>query len=305
MFLAMPDSNTSDLVTVIAAGVSNYLHLATLPGPQHDIARLHSLFTEMSTTGIIPESRFHALYNCDSSTLRAGLSEYVLSRTAAHDVCVFYFSGHAIPISSTDLGLCTIDTAAHPVYTAPIPTNLVRFRDVVESLAVACIDPIVIIDACFSGAAGVTFQQVSAELQRIMQAEAGSSYALLCSSSRTRPTIDSFDGGSISSALTAVAARGLGGRDHRRKPNLSLRDIFDALRLEVERTFDSTPQLHLGPSLRDVAIIKNTLFEPGRNHSLIVIGQLCSHSGETTNPTTLRPISSRNWDRPFILLTRS
>ena len=128
MFLAMPDSNTSDLVTVIAAGVRNYLQLGgRLPGPQHDIARLHSLFTEMSTTG-----KYRKVASTHYTTAirrhlgRVFLSMFFPGRPPTTSVCSI-FQAMPFPSHQQFSGLCTIDTAAHPVYTAPIPTNLGSF----------------------------------------------------------------------------------------------------------------------------------------------------------------------------------
>jgi uncharacterized caspase-like protein len=168
----------TDRVTVIAIGVNKYEHLPRLKGPEKDVVSLRELLVKQTDTAVIPENRFRAMTNDNSAAVRAALTDYAIGRSAPHDILVFYFSGHATPIDQNDLALCTIDTQIHPAFDVPIPTNLVRFRDVVETLASVKVDPMIVIDACFSGRAIEGIQQVYESLKKSVQSERGSTHAL-------------------------------------------------------------------------------------------------------------------------------
>jgi hypothetical protein len=164
------------------------------------------------------------------------------------------------------MGLCTIDTQIHPTFEIPIPLNLIRFRDIVESLAAVHVDPVIIIDACFSAQAGQMIQIVYSELKRIIQADTGSTYALLCSSAKNEGTPDQPSGGPFSEILINVTRKGLGD-NHKRKAELSLNDIFPSLKKEVERSIDTGVELFIGETLPNFGFVRNGLFKP-RTESL-------------------------------------
>jgi hypothetical protein len=164
------------------------------------------------------------------------------------------------------MGLCTIDTQIHPTFEIPIPLNLIRFRDIVESLAAVHVDPVIIIDACFSAQAGRMIQIVYSELKRIIQADTGSTYALLCSSAKNEGTPDQPSGGPFSEILINVARKGLGDK-HLRNAELSLNDIFPSLKKKVERSIDTGVELFIGETLPNFGFVRNGLFKP-RTESL-------------------------------------
>lgn len=258
-FIGSPGGvQTASRVAVIAVGVGEYTHLDPLRGPKSDVQRLRSLLVENTKTALVPEERFTSLVDCDSADVRRAISDYALERSASHDVLILYFSGHATPIGYGDLGLCMKDTRWHPAYGSPIPLNLIRFTDIIETLAAVKVDPVMILDTCYSGTAGMKMEDL--QLRKTIQAETGASYALLCSSTRRETMPDQ----TFSSLLSAVSSRGLDGGQDCRKPSLTLKDLYSELRNETASTFDPTPQLFLGDTLPEFAFVKNVKYRPLR-----------------------------------------
>ena len=256
----------NDRVTIIAVGVVDYKHMQPLKGPIKDVEKLRNMLTENSDTAPYKKERFIELIDPDSAQLRKAIIDYAMGRSAKNDILLFYFSGHGLPIGNFDLGFCTTDTQVHPTFKIPIPLNLVRFRDIVETLAAVQVDPVFIIDACFSGQAGEMINIVYSELKRTIQADTGSSYALLCSSAKNEETPDHYSGGQFSELLISVAKKGIGAAQMR-KSELSLNDLYPKLKEEVERTIEIGTKLFIGDTLPDFGFVRNTQYKP-RTESL-------------------------------------
>ena len=251
--------NATPGTTAIAAGVSIYDHLTRLRGPELDVGTMREVLCT-GATGLMPTEAFVSLENPSASDLREAVTAYTLGRSAAGDVLIFYFSGHALPLPDGDLGLCCTDAAPHPLFQQPLVTNLVRFGDIVQTLASAKVEPVMILDTCYSGQAGVEILRL--DLRRRIQAETGSSYALLCSSTRIDVTPDGPLGGPFSAVLREVSTVGMGDRQHRRRETLSLRDLYPGIRDGVQGAYDGVPQLYIGDTLHDVPIVRNTQHRP-------------------------------------------
>ncbi len=257
----------TERVTVIAVGINRYKYLDALQGPESDVSSLKELMAAQTNTAVIPEHRFKTLVNVDSASLRTALTDYAIGRSAPHDILFFYFSGHATPIDQNDLGLCTIDTQIHPDFCVPIATNLVRFRDIIETLAAVKVDPMIVIDACYSGRAMEGIQQVYGSLKRTVQGETGSTYALLCSSTRLEEAPDSRTGGPFSSLLTRLARAGLGDPSHKQKQRLTIKDLYPQMRKAEEAELGTTSQLIVGETFPDFEFVRNCQYVP-RTESL-------------------------------------
>lgn len=252
-----------DRTTVVAIGTSRYEHLPRLSGPRHDLDRVKKLFCTGRKTSIVSKDRFVTLEDSSSAEIRQWFSDYALSRTAPNDVLIVYFSGHGAVLPDGDFAFCTKETQFHFEYHTAVPTNLVRFSDLVQSLAAVHVDPVFIIDACFSGEAGAKIDDHTQRMQRTIQAETGSSYALLVSSTRFEVSVDSENGGVFSQLLADVAETGRSGDEsRRRKPYLSLSDVFPELREKAASLGEHVPQLFLGDTLTPVAIFKNKNYAP-------------------------------------------
>jgi hypothetical protein len=251
-----------DRVSLIAIGVENYLHLEPLPGPGNDIRRLKKLLIDDPTTAVIPQQRSTFLENPDSASVRKCILEYVLARSAPNDILVLYFSGHAARVGNNDLGLCTTDTYFHRGFGHVPPLGVVRFGDIIETVASSKVDPVIILDACYSGTAIASVQQIYDQLKRQVQAEVASNYALLCSSRSTEESTTLFEGGVFSETLFRAAKTSIEAAENRRKPWLSLQDLYSAIRKDLEKNQSSNPLLFVGSSLPAFPFVKNPNFEP-------------------------------------------
>jgi len=253
--------------TVIAVGVGKYDHLSVLNGTGRDVERLEELLCVNSKTAILRAEQFHKYTDITSAELRAILSEYVLSRTAANDILFFYFSGHAVLIGENDLGLCTVDTRPFVKGAqAPISLNLVKFSDIVEALSVANVDPIFVLDACYSGQAGEVVSQVYSRLEEKTQQAIGTSYILLCACTKYEETLDEKNGGVFSRLLESVATEGIAGK-HKSTARLTVQDLFSSLKRNAERSCEMTPKLFIGATPFQCVIVKNVQYQP-RTESL-------------------------------------
>ena len=256
------NSNIGDRVRLIAVGIENYRHLGRLPGPASDVQRIKRLLSDDEDTAVMSPDRATYLYDIDSATLRKTLTDFALGRSAENDILVLYFSGHATRIGNSDLGLCTIDSIVHPAVGTIPPLSLVRFTDIVETLAAVSVDPVIIIDACYSGTAGRSIQIVYEELKRQIQAATGSNYALLCSSRSDEASDTLFSGGVFSEVLFSTAKAGSTLEDHRRSPWLGLQDLYPAIRRELELRDSSKPQMFIGATLPRFPFVRNVRYEP-------------------------------------------
>lgn len=248
--------------SVIAVGVEKYKHMPELSGSLKDVEKIKKLLSDDPETALYQGNRFTKLINPESDLLRKTIVEYAMARSAPNDILVFYFSGHGVIIGNNDLGICTVDTHIHPEFQIPIPLNLIRFSDIIETLIAVNVDPVIIIDACFSGQGGEKIGQLFNELRRKIQSEAASTYALLCSSRKIEATPDHQEGGPFSSALVNIANKGKDGTNYKRKKELTLKDLHLNIREEIENLgLDIGPQLFIGDTLPDFGFVKNNKFK--------------------------------------------
>jgi hypothetical protein len=152
----MAESMHLSHVTIIAVGVSQYddPRFKNLRGPEQDVDCLRELLIENSSTALFQAHQFIDILNPDSAELRQFLCEYILGRSAENDILFLYFSGHGIPIGRDDFGFCTTDTIVHPLTELPLSLSVVKFSEILNSINIANVIPIIIIDACYSGIAG-------------------------------------------------------------------------------------------------------------------------------------------------------
>ena len=259
-------SNPSSRVTILAVGVSYYSdpHFRELKGPISDIENLKWLLIENTRTALYEPNQFNELHNPDSGELRQFINEYIMGRSAEGDILIFYFSGHGVPIGRDDFGFCTSDTIVHPGNNVTLPLSVVKFSELLSSINIANIVPVVIIDACYSGIAGKQLSipptEAISNMQHQVHSVAASSYALLCACSANQTTIDTSVGGIFSHYLVDVASHGLPISEVN-KPLLTLSDIFPKLSEKVlTHSGDIIPRLYLGNTLPDFPLVKNTKF---------------------------------------------
>lgn len=254
--------------SLIAIGIENYQFMRHLRGPRKDIERLINLMVESPLTGLYQLSQVFSLINPDLDTIRTTINEYVISRPAQGDVLIFYFSGHGMPIGHVDFGFCTSDTRIHDITDTVLPLTILRFRDLLDSLRIMSITPIIIIDACYSGMAGSALNTSSFDainnMQREITAHNGTNYALLCSCSNRQFSIENRNGGVFTQTIINLLQEGYSTRDPE-KSIVYLQDVFPELIRRVNSiVFDATPQLFLGETVPSVPFVRNTGYRPQR-----------------------------------------
>jgi hypothetical protein len=253
-------------VNLLAVGVENYKFMRSLRGPQRDVERFVDLMIKSPITGLYNLSQIKTLIDPDSSTLRVNINDYVISRSAQGDVFIFYFSGHGTPIGQSDFGFCTSDARIHLATDVVLPLTVLRFRDLIDSLRVMNITPVIIIDACYSGIVGsaidISTSTTIGNMQREITRQNASNYALLCSCSDRQVSIGNNNGGIFSQAIYNVLNEGLS--THRpEKSVVYLQDIFPQLINRVNSlATDSTPQLFLGETIPGIPFVKNVGYTP-------------------------------------------
>jgi hypothetical protein len=262
--------NLISRITVLAVGVSEYQDalLHRLNGSQRDLNNLRDLLTNNPSTAIYQPTQFIEKINPTTEELHEAINEYIMGRSADGDILIFYFSGHGVSIGRDDFGFCMADTIIHPTTRVTLPLTIVKFSELLSSLNIANVIPIIIIDACYSGIAGKALEippiEAIASMHHQLHSFAASSYALLCSCSDTEAAIDTPDGGIFSQCLVDVAIEGLSSTEVN-SPILTLSNIYPKLFEKVLGTpNDTTPRLYLGPTLPDFPLIKNTQYKPHR-----------------------------------------
>jgi hypothetical protein len=257
-------------VKILAIGVSHYsdIYLKDLPGPRQDLDNLKRLLVESTQTALFAPEQFIELFDPESDELRYVFNNYLLEGSKENDILILYFSGHGVSIGRDDFGFCTSDTIIHPTAHVALPLSVIKFSEILKSIQIANVIPIIIIDACYSGIAGraliVPSSEAISNLHGQLNSVVASSYALLCSCSDDEKSIDTPTGGVFSNALVNIASEGLP-NSQPKKPLLSLSDIFPRLTAEVLKyTGETIPRLYLGDTLPEFPLFLNSKFTSSR-----------------------------------------
>jgi len=252
-------------VNIIAVGVERYLSLRPLSGPSSDLENIRRVLVSSPETALFSESQFVGIMNPTSDALRAQIGTYILGRSAPGDILIFYFSGHGMPVGSSDFGFCTVDTMIHPGANAVLPLTVVKFSDLMETLLTMGVIPIIIIDACYSGTVGSAVISSNEAINMIhseVQTSFASNYALFCSCSPIQSSLDSPQGGIFSRILFEVLGNGVSSLQ-RGTDIVSIKDIYRPVMELIERNaFEATPRLYLGETFSDFPIARNVLYSP-------------------------------------------
>jgi hypothetical protein len=256
-------------VTIIAIATYNYESSAfpNLQGPKHDIDTIKKLFLNTNATGLFAESQLQTYENPTLADVQHALAKYAVDRSAKGDVLIFYFSGHGCPIGSSDFGFCLKDTIALPEAGA-IPTTVLKFTDLIQTLLLVNVHPIIIVDACVSGRVAnseeLDIQTAAKErMYGTLYHTVGQTYALLCSCAGHQLAVDTSKGGVFTQELYHIAKNGLMTKNHIRKKILTLQDIFGPLEKALTKKGDAPlPQLFASPSLDDFPFCRNVAYSP-------------------------------------------
>lgn len=253
-------------VTLIAVGVENYMYMRTLHGPKKDIEKFIDILVRSPSTGLYQSSQVVTVINPNTDELRTTINEYVVNRSAQSDILIFYFSGHGIPVGQNDFGFCTTDSRIHEITGGILPLTVLRFRDLIDTLRIMNITPIIIIDACFSGIAGnamvISESDAIENMHREISRQNATNYALISSCSDRQFAIGNSNGGIFSQILFDILVEGFPTSEPE-QAIVHLQDIFPSLIKRVNSIIsDSTPQLFLGKTIPLIPLSKNSKYKP-------------------------------------------
>jgi len=255
-------------VTIIATGVSEYNdpHLPPLRGPGNDVAVLRGLLVENAPTALYKPEQFQAVLDPDLQELEQAITGYALSRSRANDILVFYYSGHGLPIGRNDFGLCVTNTRVHPQKERVLPLSVLKVSDLMRTLYLAEVVPIIIIDACYSGMAVqvLPYEDALAGVERQIYQLMASKYALLCACADDQEVEDADFASVFTNYLYDVASEGIRGTKLKpSRPYLGLKDIFPQLDARIAGyTGAYSPRLYLSPSLPEFPFSRNPKYRP-------------------------------------------
>lgn len=254
-------------VTIIAVGVSTYQNLAELPGAVEDVTRLRELLVVSPKTALFSDSQFIEVIDPSAEELRSVINDYVNGVSNHGEILFFYFSGHGAPIGRKDFGFFASDTVIHEGSGSILPFSVLKFSDLLHTINISNITPIIVIDACYSGLAGHALEIQPTEMISTMKneihSEYASKYALLTSCTEYQTAIDTSIGGIFSHYLIEIAM-GVIPTANQNKQFLNLHDIFPYLEERVMSYTggEVTPRLYLGAMLPEFHFVKNASYSP-------------------------------------------
>jgi site-specific DNA-methyltransferase (adenine-specific) len=253
-------------VHILLVGVSQYENssLPRLAGPPEDLKRMEEVLLSPKL-GLYTAKTVTVLAEATVDEVRRTLIEYANGRSAKGDILLFYFSGHGTVVPGTDFALCLKDTSLMPDSGSALPLSVVRFSDIVQTLAAADVHPVVILDACFSGTVGSGDPlRVTEGVHDEMHRHGGSSYAFVSSSYSASVSRDSPDGGVFTKALAEVVAAGIGRGDESRQQVLYLTDVLRPVQDLLEKQGHPLPRNYIGPTLPKFPLARNVGYKPRR-----------------------------------------
>jgi len=117
----------------------------------------------------------------------------VLKNASKHDLVLFYYSGHGLPNSQNNLFLSTLDTEADL-----LESTAVSFNQIYELInTFYCKKIVIILDCCYSGAAGKVFKgDIGSQLQTLNSRATGT--FLITATSEIQVALDVNEGSRFS-----------------------------------------------------------------------------------------------------------
>ena len=258
----------SSSVEILAIGVEKYSYLPPLRGPARDLHLMKDLFSGSRSTAIYRPGQFHWCLDSTVEQAKSMITKHALQRSSDGDVLILYFSGHGVTLSPRDFGFCLTDTQVHPRTGAVLPMTVLKFNDIAETLSLAGVHPVFVVDACFSGQIGhsMTSREAIILMNSQATAHAASSYALLCACTDREEALTEHGGcGVFTQALVNIAKEGIGKGPKRHVSVLKVSDVFELLQKRVSLEVpEMSPRLFLGATMPSVPLFKNTRYDPQR-----------------------------------------
>lgn len=245
--------------------VSDYKYLSKLPFTLIDADNVRNVIIENDKIRLIPECNFSQLINPDCQKVGNFFSNFINSLSAQGEILVLYFSGHGLVIDNDDFGFCFIDTEFHNETDTIFPFSVIRLSDVLKTLTIMNVIPVLIIDACFSGIAGKllinTRNNAMDIIKNNLNEEYGLNYALFCSCSSRYETYENKHGGFFTQCFIKSIQEG--NKQNKRNEYLTVVDIYLLLKsITRKETFEIYPQLFLGEAFADIALVRNIEYQP-------------------------------------------
>lgn len=264
--------------SVIAITVSDYTVLKKLPGTYQDAKLTKDIFTENHQISLY-DSRYIALINPTGNQFRKALLEYSANRSAHGDILILYFSGHGTITGTNEFAFCPKDATFGINESKILPLSVITFRDVVQTLSAVDVFPVFIIDACFSGAtAPQGTLSVSGQMQDLLHTYFSGSYALLASTSVDLVSFESTFGGFFTRALHSLVSKGLGDREGKHIPFLTMDAISLPLQEQLAKEGHPLSKYYTGPTLPAIAIAKNSQFSPDKEKFVPYFKRIIQHA---------------------------
>lgn len=265
-------------ISILAIGVEKYEHFSSLQGPLNDLENLVELLVNSPTTKLYERSQLTRLENPKAEDVRASINEYILNRSALGDILIFYFSGHGIPIGHSDFGFCTRDARMHGTTGGILPYTVISFQELLKSLRVMDVTPVVIIDACYSGMVAKSLQTPSSDtidsMKQNLNNENATKYALLCSCSDNQISKGNNVGGYFSQALFDILKNGFPTKK-KEEEFIFLQRVYSELDSRIGALgADSVPRLFLGETLPSIPIARNIGFSPKKERFSPYMGKI-------------------------------
>ena len=248
--------------TVMVCTVANYKNLAPLQGTVRDLEMMDDVFVSHPEVAIYSEQSV-VLSDPTSDQFRQEILNYAVSRSAKGDILILYFSGHGAVLGSNEFGLCFKDTALGMEPGKALPLSVVRFKDVVQTLAAVDVFPVFIIDACFSGlAASQGITSVIANMQADLVQYFANSFALLASSNSDTTSFETLFGGYFTSVLYNLVMGGLNDEKGRQHPFITLENISKPIQEAMVKQGIPLPKIYVGGDFPKVPLARNVAFRP-------------------------------------------
>ncbi len=259
-------------ISIFSVGVSKYddNSFRHLKGPSRDIKNIKKILVTNKKTALFKPNQYFELFNPTADDLRKLFNDYIIGRSADNDILILYFSGHGVAIGRNDFGFCTSDTLIHQKTNLPLPLTCIKISEILNSINIANVIPVFIIDACYSGLVGNIHIHSSDAISTIntrIQEVSASSYALFCACSEEQTTFDSDEGGLFSISLFETLLEGK--RDNtNNKSLLTLKDLFPLIQEKIDLNSQSnSPKLYIGQTLPEFPLVINTKYKQ-RSYSL-------------------------------------
>jgi hypothetical protein len=264
----MDISNVKNRLSVLLIGSYQFedYNFKHLYGVKRDLESIQEiLFTgEMALYNGVP---FKILENPKLSKLENYITDFVHSKSVEKDILLLYYSGHGAIINGLEFGFVCNDTRIYDRNKQIIPTSIFSSKSLFNSLAIANVVPILIVDSCHSALINPrklinsSWEAIN-NLKDEIHGRFASDFVLFSACANDEYAGERSSGGFFSQSLLKIANKKH--RKYERKPTLSINDIYQMIISEKLKDSDLRiePRLFFGHGFSDFPLIKNTSYKP-------------------------------------------